>query len=215
MRKRVRFGAGRISAIALSTVASLLASTVDPSVVAAHASPARAAKAARAVAAAPPGMPEVTWDRWPEWSIWDSLLNTDDANPHTSWNDWTPSSPAGEQARADSCRVGHALHVGGPEVRALAQGALAGCDADRRRVLVANSAGNTRLAPGAFAKDWLAARRRALGASERVRGELERALDQVFYALDDYVIDPGLRDSGDMSDEELTSRVRAALAAIR
>jgi hypothetical protein len=62
-----------------------------------------------------------------------------------------------------------------------------------------------------FARSWLAARRRVLDAGERVREKFDRVLTDVFYLLDDYVIDPGLRDSSDMTDEELVARVRAAL----
>jgi hypothetical protein len=62
-----------------------------------------------------------------------------------------------------------------------------------------------------FAKAWLSARRRVLDAGERVRERFERILTDVFYLLDDYVIDPALRDSGDMTDGELAARVRAAI----
>jgi hypothetical protein len=62
-----------------------------------------------------------------------------------------------------------------------------------------------------FARAWLSARRRALEAGERVRDKFDRILTNVFYLLDDYVIDPNLRDSGDMTDEELAAKVRSAL----
>jgi hypothetical protein len=62
-----------------------------------------------------------------------------------------------------------------------------------------------------FARAWLSARRRVLDAGERVRERFDRILTDVFYLLDDYVIDPTLRDSGDMTDEELVARVRVAL----
>jgi hypothetical protein len=62
-----------------------------------------------------------------------------------------------------------------------------------------------------FASAWLSARRLVLDARERVRERFDRVLTDVFYLLDDYVIDPALRDSGDMTDEELVARVRAAL----
>src|SRR3712207_8897826 len=52
---------------------------------------------------------------------------------------------------------------------------------------------------------------RVLDAGERVREEFDRVLTDIFYLLDDYVIDPDLRDSGDITDEELVARVRAAL----
>ena len=62
-----------------------------------------------------------------------------------------------------------------------------------------------------FARAWLSARRRVLDGGERVRERFDRILTDVFYLLDDYVIDPTLRDSGDMTDEELVARVRVAL----
>ncbi len=61
-----------------------------------------------------------------------------------------------------------------------------------------------------FARNWLAARRRALAEGERVREKFERILRDVFYALDDYVIDPELRDPNDMTDDELTAHVQEA-----
>ncbi|WP_371785160.1 hypothetical protein [Streptosporangium subroseum] len=70
------------------------------------------------------------------------------------------------------------------------------------------------LPAAAFAPAWLAAHRRALTGGERVRDALERALLDVFYALEDYAADPSLREPGDLSDEELTSRVRASLGAL-
>ena len=68
-----------------------------------------------------------------------------------------------------------------------------------------------RIAGPDFARAWLSARRRVLDAGERVRERFDRILTDVFYLLDDYVIDPTLRDSGDMTDEELVARVRVAL----
>ncbi|WP_322751132.1 MULTISPECIES: colicin immunity domain-containing protein [unclassified Frankia] len=62
-----------------------------------------------------------------------------------------------------------------------------------------------------FAHAWLAARRHALDEKERVRERFDRILTDVFYLLDDYVIDPSIRDSDDMTDEELVGRVRNAL----
>jgi len=46
---------------------------------------------------------------------------------------------------------------------------------------------------------------------ERVRERFDRIITDVFYVLDDYVIDPDLREQGDMDDEELTAKVRVAL----
>lgn len=62
-----------------------------------------------------------------------------------------------------------------------------------------------------FAKGWLSGRRSALDAGERTRASFERILDDVFYILEEYVIDPELRDAGDMTDEALRERVRAAV----
>jgi len=62
-----------------------------------------------------------------------------------------------------------------------------------------------------FARGWLAGRRAALGAGERVRAPFQRILDDVFYVLEDYVIDPELRDDDDMSDDDLLTHVRAAV----
>lgn len=64
--------------------------------------------------------------------------------------------------------------------------------------------------PG-FARAWLSARRRILDVGERVRERFDRVLTDVFYLLDNYVINPALRGSDDMTDEELIVKVRAAL----
>ncbi|MFE0174946.1 colicin immunity domain-containing protein [Streptomyces sp. NPDC059002] len=63
-----------------------------------------------------------------------------------------------------------------------------------------------------FAVAWLDARRQSLHLRERLREPFSRILDQVFYALDDYVIDPGLRDADDMTNEQLQAQVRESLA---
>lgn len=68
-----------------------------------------------------------------------------------------------------------------------------------------------RMSGADFAERWLAARRRALAEGERVREPFDRVLTSVFYLLDDYVIDATLRDSGDMTDDELVQRVQLAL----
>jgi hypothetical protein len=69
----------------------------------------------------------------------------------------------------------------------------------------------TRIPAPEFAKAWLAARRRALDEGDRLRDEFDRILTEVFYQLDDYVIDPRLREAGDLTDDELARRVRDAL----
>jgi len=71
--------------------------------------------------------------------------------------------------------------------------------------------GSARISAPDFAKAWLAARRRALDEGDRVREDFDRILTEVFYQLDDYVIDPTLREVGDLTDEELARRVRDAL----
>ena len=65
-----------------------------------------------------------------------------------------------------------------------------------------------------FARGWLAGRRRALADGERLRATFERVLDEVFYSLDEYAIDPALRDESDVSDEALLTCVREALARL-
>lgn len=62
-----------------------------------------------------------------------------------------------------------------------------------------------------FARAWLAARRQALASGERCRESFERVLYEVFYLLDDYVIDPALRSADDITDEQLTEGVCIAL----
>ncbi len=69
------------------------------------------------------------------------------------------------------------------------------------------------IGPDDFAEQWLAARRREQAKGERAHGSLRRALDEVFYALEDCTPDPALRDPDDLSDEDLVARVRAALRA--
>ncbi|MFF7080366.1 hypothetical protein [Streptomyces lavendulae] len=71
------------------------------------------------------------------------------------------------------------------------------------------------VSPPEFAKAWLNCRRRALNDGERVAEALSRRLDQVFYALDDYPIDPAFREAGDVTDAELLSVVVTALDQFR
>lgn len=65
-----------------------------------------------------------------------------------------------------------------------------------------------------FARAWLAARRESLNAGERLREPFDRALNQVFYAIEDYVIDPELREPEDMTDADLVDRVNTANTVI-
>ncbi|WP_162834360.1 hypothetical protein [Amycolatopsis circi] len=62
-----------------------------------------------------------------------------------------------------------------------------------------------------FARTWYAARMLSLERNERLRGPLGRVLNHLFFVLEDYPIDPTLRDPGDTTDEELLAEVRAAL----
>lgn len=66
-----------------------------------------------------------------------------------------------------------------------------------------------------FARSWLAARRRALLDGERIRESFDQALNEIFYALEEYAIDPDLRDADDLSDEELIAIVRDTLNGLR
>ena len=61
-----------------------------------------------------------------------------------------------------------------------------------------------------FARAWLAERRESLNMGERLREPFDRALNQAFYAIEDYVIDPELREPGDMTDDDLVNCVAAA-----
>ncbi|SFJ02271.1 self-protective colicin-like immunity [Amycolatopsis sacchari] len=70
------------------------------------------------------------------------------------------------------------------------------------------------LGPEEFAGRWLAARRRALEAGERVPLPLERLLDEVFFAVEDYVPQPELRDPGELSGPQLVERVRAVAGRV-
>ncbi|MEU1118416.1 MULTISPECIES: colicin immunity domain-containing protein [unclassified Streptomyces] len=63
-----------------------------------------------------------------------------------------------------------------------------------------------------FSVAWLDARRRSMRLQERLRESFSRVLDQVFYALDDYVIDPDLRDTDDMTNDQLRAQVRKHLS---
>jgi hypothetical protein len=65
-----------------------------------------------------------------------------------------------------------------------------------------------------FAQAWLSARRLALTQHERLREPLERLLDRVFYALEDYSIDPEMREEGDISDEDLRAIVISTLREV-
>ncbi|MFG2524381.1 colicin immunity domain-containing protein [Streptomyces sp. NPDC048527] len=65
-----------------------------------------------------------------------------------------------------------------------------------------------------FARGWLGERRGAMAAGERVGDALGSVLDEVFYTLDDYTIDPAIRDAEDLTDGELQRRVAAAFGKL-
>ncbi|HEX4816259.1 MAG TPA: hypothetical protein VFV66_26250 [Nonomuraea sp.] len=60
-----------------------------------------------------------------------------------------------------------------------------------------------RMATRQFVIEWLSARRRALEDGERLQARFDDLMNGVFYAIDDYALDPELCDEGDISDEEL------------
>lgn len=62
-----------------------------------------------------------------------------------------------------------------------------------------------------FARGWPAARRASQDNGERLRDPLLTAFDQVFSLLEDYSIDPDLKDPDDLSDQELRVSVRAIM----
>ncbi|WP_190232780.1 hypothetical protein [Streptomyces avicenniae] len=68
--------------------------------------------------------------------------------------------------------------------------------------------------PADFTHEWLAARRAALAAGERVRGPLNAALDEVFYVLEDFEPDPALREPEEIGEEQFGERVRQAAARL-
>ncbi|MGW7537282.1 colicin immunity domain-containing protein [Amycolatopsis sp. NPDC054798] len=62
-----------------------------------------------------------------------------------------------------------------------------------------------------FARIWYAAWQLSRERRERLRDPFERILSGLFLALEDYPIDPALREQGDLTDDELVAEVRAAL----
>lgn len=62
-----------------------------------------------------------------------------------------------------------------------------------------------------FARGWLDARRASRNNGERLRDPLLTAFDQTFSLLEDYSIDPDLRDPDDLSDQELMEAVRETM----
>jgi len=84
-----------------------------------------------------------------------------------------------------------------------------------QQLALINALINGSLSSPDFARAWLAERRESLNDGERLREPFDRALNEVFYAIEDYVIDPELRDPDDMTDDDLITRVYAAYALIQ
>ncbi|MFI6288618.1 colicin immunity domain-containing protein [Streptomyces sp. NPDC051018] len=86
--------------------------------------------------------------------------------------------------------------------------------ATAEQVALMDSLVNGTVSAPEFARSWLAARREALWRNERLREPFSAALDRVFWALEDYSIDPALRDETDLTDPELVATIRAVLSEI-
>ncbi|WP_370419475.1 colicin immunity domain-containing protein [Streptomyces sp. QH1-20] len=65
-----------------------------------------------------------------------------------------------------------------------------------------------------FADSWLTARHRAQEQQERLRENFSGVMKEVFYALEDYSIDPRFREDGDLTDTQLREVVRNALSEV-
>ncbi|MFI9294234.1 colicin immunity domain-containing protein [Streptomyces gardneri] len=63
-----------------------------------------------------------------------------------------------------------------------------------------------------FADGWWEARRAAHSQGERTSGALADLLDRVFMVLEDYTLDPELREPGDLTDSALRERIRHLVA---
>lgn len=70
-------------------------------------------------------------------------------------------------------------------------------------------------AAGDFAAGWWEARRASQANGERLQGALGTLFDQVFMILEDYEVDPGFAEPGDLDDVGLKSAVLAARDASR
>ncbi|MEV6617183.1 hypothetical protein AB0N31_25705 [Streptomyces sp. NPDC051051] len=66
-----------------------------------------------------------------------------------------------------------------------------------------------------FAHGWWKARRASQANGERVQGALGDLFGQVFMILEDYSVDPGLAEPGDLDDAGLRTAVNAAWVAFR
>ncbi|MEU6842934.1 colicin immunity domain-containing protein [Streptomyces sp. NPDC046716] len=60
----------------------------------------------------------------------------------------------------------------------------------------------------AFADGWWQERRAAQAGGERTQGQLSQLLEGVFMTLEDYSVDPSLREPGDLTDTELRARIK-------
>ena len=67
-----------------------------------------------------------------------------------------------------------------------------------------------RLTVSEFGRAWFHAR----NAGERVRAPLQTVLDEVFWVLEDYPLDPTGREPGNPTDEDVVATVRAALRKV-
>ncbi|MFE1787576.1 colicin immunity domain-containing protein [Streptomyces sp. NPDC059525] len=93
-------------------------------------------------------------------------------------------------------------------------GAVPPDSATGRQLALMSDLSHATISPQDFAKAWLDSRRAALRNGERIGEHLSRHLDEVFYTLDDYPIDPTLREPGDATDDELLAAVNDALEKI-
>jgi hypothetical protein len=66
-----------------------------------------------------------------------------------------------------------------------------------------------------FAHDWWDVRRTSQANGERLKTPLADLFDRVFMIFEDYAADPDLRESGDLTDEELYVAVRELWDAFR
>ncbi|WP_344634013.1 hypothetical protein [Streptomyces glaucosporus] len=62
-----------------------------------------------------------------------------------------------------------------------------------------------------FARGWLRARLLSLANDERIRDPLAAALDRVFFLLEDYSIDPDLREPEDLPEDDLRQAVQEVM----
>ncbi|WP_253813958.1 colicin immunity domain-containing protein [Nocardia amikacinitolerans] len=84
--------------------------------------------------------------------------------------------------------------------------------ADQLAVMQAFAAGD--VTGPVFARTWLEARRKSLSSGERVREPFDRLLNRIFFDIEDYPIDPTLREDGDTTDEYLVADVREVLSEL-